>query len=287
MWYYSMNNQPAGPVDGDTIRSLLQSGQINANTLVWQEGMADWKRLGETAFAAPVPPPQSVQQYAQPTTQAPMYSNYPPAVAAGTPPPFVSPVKLSNIKTFYFLWLALFAVGTLSTLFFMFANQYSDAYTTLACIVSFFGIAAAVFIYIQVYNFWKILQDGYAKITPGKAVGFLFIPLFNLYWAFQAFFGLSNEFNTFIDRHFPAISGRDVRRSTPIISMVYCVFFILNFFLSMANYVSSMAGESSFYAGDSTMTIVVAVFTVLWAVMTVLAFTDYYQTAKSILENQR
>ncbi len=36
---------------------------------------------------------------------------------------------------------------------------------------------------------------GLARTTPGKAVGFLFIPFFNLYWAFQAIPGFATDCN--------------------------------------------------------------------------------------------
>jgi hypothetical protein len=32
-----------------------------------------------------------------------------------------------------------------------------------------------------IYNAWSAINDGQARTTPGKAVGFLLIPLFNIY----------------------------------------------------------------------------------------------------------
>jgi len=46
-WYYANGNQQSGPVDQDTLLRLLQDGQITRQTLVWQEGMSDWRPLGE------------------------------------------------------------------------------------------------------------------------------------------------------------------------------------------------------------------------------------------------
>ncbi|MFH1035790.1 MAG: hypothetical protein V1806_14875, partial [Pseudomonadota bacterium] len=53
---------------------------------------------------------------------------------------------------------------------------------------------------------WKSIQFGPAlsepaRTTPGKAVGFLFIPLFNLYWMFQAVWGLAVDLNRFCAAH--------------------------------------------------------------------------------------
>jgi hypothetical protein len=61
MWYYTVNNQPVGPIDEGKLSQLLASHTINANTLVWKEGMAEWKPLAQTELSKllsgmPVPP---------------------------------------------------------------------------------------------------------------------------------------------------------------------------------------------------------------------------------------
>jgi len=44
-WHYVEQGKQLGPVNDDWILELERSGKINANTLVWREGMADWKPL--------------------------------------------------------------------------------------------------------------------------------------------------------------------------------------------------------------------------------------------------
>ena len=51
------------------------------------------------------------------------------------------------------------------------------------------------------YRCWNVIQDGYARILPSDAVGFLFIPFFGIYWYITAFYGLSKDFNQYIYRH--------------------------------------------------------------------------------------
>lgn len=67
-------------------------------------------------------------------------------------------------------------------------------------------LTAASFFYLAIfclliYRSWQAIQDGYQFTTPGKAVGFLFIPFFNFYWIFKAFGGLAKGYNDYIDRH--------------------------------------------------------------------------------------
>ena len=62
-------------------------------------------------------------------------------------------------------------------------------------------ITGLVIFLIMLYRMWNQIQDGEVEVSPGKAVGFLFIPFFNLYWAFIAIRGLALEMNDYAERH--------------------------------------------------------------------------------------
>ena len=62
-------------------------------------------------------------------------------------------------------------------------------------------VVALVTLYVMIYKMWAAIQDGHARTTPGKAVGFMFIPLFNIYWFVQVFYGWAKDYNSFLDRH--------------------------------------------------------------------------------------
>jgi hypothetical protein len=51
------------------------------------------------------------------------------------------------------------------------------------------------------YKAWASIQDGRARTTPGRAVGFMFIPVFNLYWSFRVIYGFAEDYNRFLDRY--------------------------------------------------------------------------------------
>jgi hypothetical protein len=48
---------------------------------------------------------------------------------------------------------------------------------------------------------WAAIQDGHARTTPGKAVAFLFIPVFSIYWFVQVIYGWARDYNGYIARH--------------------------------------------------------------------------------------
>lgn len=66
-------------------------------------------------------------------------------------------------------------------------------------------IAAVVFDCIILYWHWTLLQGHGARTTPGKAVGFGFIPFFNFYWWFVSYAGLAQDNNRYMDE--AAITG--------------------------------------------------------------------------------
>jgi membrane protease subunit (stomatin/prohibitin family) len=64
-YHIAINGQQAGPFDMNTLSNMAKSGQINADTLVWKQGMAGWEKASAVSEVAallnqvppPVPPP--------------------------------------------------------------------------------------------------------------------------------------------------------------------------------------------------------------------------------------
>ncbi|MDR3199783.1 MAG: zinc ribbon domain-containing protein [Planctomycetaceae bacterium] len=56
-------------------------------------------------------------------------------------------------------------------------------------------IISNIFYLMFLYAVWRQIPPKIAQTTPNKAVGFMFIPLFNLYWQFIALYGLGKKLN--------------------------------------------------------------------------------------------
>lgn len=67
----------------------------------------------------------------------------------------------------------------------------------LSCSSWLFSAFSVVMGCVLHYKLWATIQDGDVRTTPGKAVGFLFIPFFNLYWVFQSVWGWAVDFNSY------------------------------------------------------------------------------------------
>ena len=60
---------------------------------------------------------------------------------------------------------------------------------------------AGVLAYMYLYRAWKLIQPGNVRTTPGKAIGFLFIPFYNIYWMFIAVGALPADWNRVMSSH--------------------------------------------------------------------------------------
>ena len=199
MWYYSFQNQQVGPVEEEAISELVAEQKINSSTLVWTQGMSTWQPAGSTGLAKYLP-------------QAAIAPVAAPAYEVSYQSPAMEIKELNDL----FMWFWICLAGSLVT----------------------FGlsvIASMVLFYIILYKNWQLIQDGYARTSPGKAVGFLFIPFFNFYWIFEAFPGLVKDTNAYIQRHALPIRMQDAGLATAycILSLL-CIIPYLNILISVA-----------------------------------------------------
>ncbi|MBO5436523.1 MAG: zinc ribbon domain-containing protein [Thermoguttaceae bacterium] len=69
------------------------------------------------------------------------------------------------------------------------------------CSYLFFFILYMIALCRFLYRCWRLIQDGYAHTTPGKAVGFNFIPFFQIYWIFISVYCLAKDLNAYAARY--------------------------------------------------------------------------------------
>lgn len=180
--------QPAAPG-----RPALLTGQPAAAqpvpTAQGQPAVAMAQPTAAVGQAAPTP-------YGQPQMQAlaPVGGEY--------PIPFVK-------RASYGLFAGLYGVGLLLELVGMFMVRNESGATFglgLMGLGSLVLVAGAAMGLVFLYRAWILLQPGGASTTPGKAVGFLFIPLFSLYWIFIAVGKWPSNWNRII-ASYPNLSG--------------------------------------------------------------------------------
>ena len=60
---------------------------------------------------------------------------------------------------------------------------------------SWFSLLAAIAALILIYKMWAAIEGFEPRTTPAKALGFMFIPLFNIYWHFVVYLGWTQDYN--------------------------------------------------------------------------------------------
>jgi hypothetical protein len=150
------------------------------------------KPVEPPARSAVTPKPPQPQAPAQKPQQAPA-----PAAQQAPPPRAAEPIKekrapkalpkktLSKLLYVYGWLAACVITGILAAAGLMFdlgdaAN--STVFAAFAAADLFLLISVAVEM-LLFYKMWDAIPTAQASISPGKAVGFLFIPGFNIYWA--------------------------------------------------------------------------------------------------------
>lgn len=64
-----------------------------------------------------------------------------------------------------------------------------------------FVVVHAVYNFVLLARMWRTIQDGQTTVTVRRAIGFLFIPFFNVYWIFRAWGSFPGEYNRYVDRY--------------------------------------------------------------------------------------
>jgi len=97
--------------------------------------------------------------------------------------------------------------------------------TTLYVLSTTLTVCTALIWSVLWYKAWASIQDGHARTTAGKAIGFLLIPIFNFYWLFQAFWGFARDYNSFIKRN--RLQARELSEGLFLVQSILILSFAL------------------------------------------------------------
>jgi hypothetical protein len=220
-WFVHSNGEQMGPYTGQQLVEYAQQGNIVAETMVWAEGMAEWAPASQIPglfpeAPAPEPAPVAAAVATTSTAWAPPGSrlatggvkaatavaktSYAAQAPVGGAYPYF-PMKSASFG----LWVGSFAGGFVLFIIAGIMSTRGEEQMGTSAIVLLLGLAvlvmSAVFLLMNLYRAWTCLQPGGAKTTPGKAVGFMFIPLFRIYWIFIAINGLPKDWNRIVSSY--------------------------------------------------------------------------------------
>jgi hypothetical protein len=151
-------------------------------------------------YGAPVPPPlppdaptvSAPGAYAQ---AAPGYGMPPPMAPLGPPAPLERPgwtlaglwIAFSALAWFFGLVALVLVLDAGSRI----SRSEMKGIMTTYTLWFVFLVPAVILFFVWLYRAWASVPPEYRSTSPGRAVGFLFIPFYNIYWIFRAMPGLS------------------------------------------------------------------------------------------------
>ncbi|MDO5579810.1 MAG: DUF4339 domain-containing protein [Planctomycetia bacterium] len=239
-WYYvNQNNSQAGPIEENGLQQLIAQRIIQPDTLVWQDGMANWVKAGslselaghfrrqtESSRPRTQTGPTSQNPYQQYGTQQNTqyqpygntegqnlqnygYSKY--SNPQGLQTNLSTDVLIKKVNKWFWafnirvgitfvLFLIAFGIFVLCNILFEEFDVDVPEYMGTIAVIFFglgcvFSLFASIAWFVLLYRFWQAVPSTIASTTPGKAVGFLFIPIFNIYWVFVAWYVLGQNLN--------------------------------------------------------------------------------------------
>lgn len=183
---------------------------------------------------APIAPPVKSPEVAGPSaksvapaeTSAKISARVAPAAEIAEPVEEEKPKSTALSKTvFVYCWIAVRVIaGMLGFLGLMLAIRESARSTLIATfmVADVFWICSVLIELMLFYKMWAAIQDGQVSVSPAKAVAFLFIPVFNVYWTLLMLNGFAEDYNAFIHRR--SVQAEEL---PPVLFLVYAFLFIL------------------------------------------------------------
>lgn len=243
-WYLSHDGKSGtGPYATAEIESMIISGAAAAGALIWRQGENARPLAKEPLFAASFRSGSGSRTALGAPTQGPpdfnSFSNnasYSPTDVGTWGNAGSSPLNERKRKlTFRFVmcWVSLAADALLFLISFMMmligtADESTGVFVLGGIFFQFLCVASVVTFYIfflmLLSGMWQTVDPHLAQTTPGKAIGFLFIPFFNCYWIFVAIYGLAVDLNKTLRARgaAPAVS-EGMALTTCILALVPCL----------------------------------------------------------------
>ena len=148
---------------------------------------------------APVKSPEPVKNPVK--TAAPAAA--PPIKEEKPQPKALSKTALSKTVFVYGWAIVRIIAGVLGALGLMMAIR-KGAHSTLMKTFAVADVFLVLGVLIELalyYRMWAAIQDSQTSVSGVKAIGFLFIPVFNIYWMLSMLIGFAEDYNAFIKRY--------------------------------------------------------------------------------------
>jgi hypothetical protein len=222
-WHLLQEGQQYGPYSGEQLLQFAQEGRIVRESMVWAAGMENWVLAADVEGLFPPAPAvgPAIAPWALPGAPKPAWMTGGSARIVARSGALAGRMSVQmaqqvggeryptlDAKSADFGLVAGLLGGGVALLIvatWLFLSGLVDKATAqgsqvmMASALIFIGVACMVvgviLNYVYLARLWSYLRHGRPRTTPCRAVGLLFVPLFNLYWIFVAVHGLAQDWN--------------------------------------------------------------------------------------------
>ncbi|MEM8636390.1 MAG: DUF4328 domain-containing protein [Pseudomonadota bacterium] len=192
-WVYQKDNEKLGPVPEPDLKSLIVSGDVTGDTLVWRQGFAEWQSIKDTELSG------MLDQNGQPTAAATEeVSRRPPPREEKILPPRgqIKPLKLRSGAAqialgSFIVFGGIYGLGVFVICFSPIETLGADSMNivfgawglaALAYLSSFFlaVVAYCFFFHRAMHNIWAI-RSPHSDMSAGGVWAWHFVPIANLF----------------------------------------------------------------------------------------------------------
>jgi hypothetical protein len=270
-WHYVHDKSIYGPVDEEKLFDLFDIGVIRESTPIREEGKDDWIPFRDSELH------QAFQKVK---------------------------IKPGKIKKTFIWFLVLFPLQLLAMFYEQFifplgldtTSEFQYTLQAGRCVGFIPQFIGSILVFVLLHHCWTAIQNENSTLTPGKAVGLLFIPVFNFYWVYRAYWGFSKQANEYTKRIIQVNHKCGVRTSNQWLSLAY------SFVMSIGAVASIVIYRLCFFATFSAVDPISVTtsaqyfslksgYLVFWSVQILLIYLiqlfmliDFYKTAQSILK---
>lgn len=273
MWYYEFEGQSIGPVNKGAIKNALLSGKINAGTLICRAGTTQWIKLKESELNTLIQKTPSILSTIDVQEDRSRTESLQRSI----------PVYAKELNRLGWWCVGIIAFAIIGNgILLIKLNYVSLIYFIL---VNFPLVLVVIPKFMLLAKFWRVLQVDGSEISPGRAVGFLFIPFFNFYWLFKVYFNLAKGLNKFIDQYL----SKGFRKAHEWLALAYCIlcsiwaaFWAYQLF---GSFTRSYYDRWPFPIYKNPVRIFALVLFGVQLIIQIPMFIDFFLTVKSILKN--
>ncbi len=190
--------------------------------------------------------------------------------------------RKQKIGSYFRIYVVCLVINLILGIIAPFFQNNSLGSVVFSLLVIPFAVVSVVFTMMFLYQCWSLIPKKNRRAWPGQYVGFLFVPFYNLYWVFPAYYGLVKRQNALLPEEKRG-NGKIVLTFL-ILPYAFGILVILCISIIVMAGIVNPGSISVLTRYQAVQIAVTDIFSILMAVLGYLAYLQLKKSACSLLE---